>query len=75
VCDRSLGVAVRKNSPLSRLESVEIVWSPTPATVAKSNLGAYLLRWLEEHLDLRFDTYDQLWRWSVANLEDFWAAM
>src|SRR5262245_21156291 len=31
--------------------------------------------WLAEHKGLRFDSYTQLWEWSVAQIEDFWASI
>ena len=52
----------------------EVLWSPAPEAVQKSNLGAYI-RWLEERRRLRFANYDDLWRWSIANLEDFWGSL
>ena len=30
--------------------------------------------WLEEQRGLRFDSYDELWRWSTDDLEGFWSA-
>ena len=32
-------------------------------------------RWLERERGLRFDGYDALWRWSVEELEAFWASI
>lgn len=29
-------------------------------------------RWLAEHRGLRFDRYEDLWRWSVTDLDAFW---
>src|SRR5277367_4945209 len=31
--------------------------------------------WLESHLGLRFKSYDELWRWSVTDLEAFWRSI
>jgi acetoacetyl-CoA synthetase len=31
--------------------------------------------WVERRHDLRLDGYEDLWRWSVAELRDFWAAI
>jgi len=33
------------------------------------------MRWLEAERDLRFSGYDELWRWSVTDLEAFWASI
>ena len=32
-------------------------------------------RWLRDHRGLSFDSYDALWRWSVDDLEAFWASV
>jgi acetoacetyl-CoA synthetase len=32
-------------------------------------------RWLHETRGLSFDSYDALWRWSVSDLEAFWASV
>jgi acetoacetyl-CoA synthetase len=33
------------------------------------------MRWLESEKGLRFDEYEDLWEWSVTELEDFWASI
>jgi len=33
------------------------------------------LRWLESQRGLRFDGYEDLWRWSVDDLEGFWGSI
>src|SRR5438105_14931302 len=30
------------------------------------------MRWLADHHNLHFDSYDALWRWSIGDLEAFW---
>ena len=32
-------------------------------------------RWLREHRGLSFDRYDDLWHWSVTDLEGFWSSI
>lgn len=36
---------------------------------------ARYLAWLQTHRGLTFESYDALWRWSVTDLEDFWATI
>ncbi len=36
---------------------------------------ARFMAWAGEREGRRFDTYEQLWRWSVDELESFWAAV
>ncbi|MCY3932931.1 MAG: AMP-binding protein, partial [Acidobacteria bacterium] len=52
----------------------DALWRPTAEQVQASHLTRYL-RWLESDRGLRFDGYDDLWRWSVADLEAFWASI
>jgi acetylornithine deacetylase/succinyl-diaminopimelate desuccinylase-like protein len=55
--------------------SGELLWTPSPEVVERSNLTAYV-RWLaaERGLDFGGD-YTAMWRWSVDELEDFWATI
>ena len=52
----------------------QLLWEPSAEMVERSQLTAYT-RWLAETRGLEFGTYDDLWRWSVENLEDFWASI
>ncbi|MCC6434778.1 MAG: acetoacetate--CoA ligase [Acidimicrobiales bacterium] len=52
----------------------DLLWEPTEASKAASNLGQYVA-WLAEQGIGRFDTYDELWRWSVTDLDAFWASI
>jgi acetoacetyl-CoA synthetase len=51
----------------------EIVWAPPADVRATSRIGAFL-DWLAETRDLHFEGYDDLWRWSVDDLDGFWRA-
>ena len=37
-------------------------------------MAAYM-HWLAQHRSLNFDTYEDLWRWSIAHLESFWTSI
>lgn len=52
----------------------EILWRPSAARVETCNLTRYV-RWLEAERGLRFDGYDDLWHWSVTDLEAFWGSI
>ncbi|HEX4701730.1 MAG TPA: acetoacetate--CoA ligase [Pseudonocardiaceae bacterium] len=52
----------------------ELMWTPPPDVLDGSRIGAFLA-WLAEHRGLCMTTYDQLWRWSVADLAGFWSAV
>jgi acetoacetyl-CoA synthetase len=49
----------------------EKLWEPSAELVERSRMTEYM-RWLESERGLRFDGYDELWRWSVEDLEGFW---
>jgi acetoacetyl-CoA synthetase len=51
----------------------KLLWEPEPAFARKTNITAFM-KWLE-HRGLRFGSYDELWRWSVDDLEGFWGAI
>jgi acetoacetyl-CoA synthetase len=56
------------------IQEGDLLWTPSAERVASANLTAYM-RWLEKERNLRFSTYDELWRWSVDELEAFWASL
>jgi acetoacetyl-CoA synthetase len=53
---------------------VKVLWSPPDDARTSTNLGRFLA-WLEARHGLRFETYDELWRWSVADLTAFWSSV
>jgi acetoacetyl-CoA synthetase len=42
--------------------------------MSTSQVGRYL-GWLADRRDVHLDGYDELWRWSVSDLEGFWASV
>ena len=52
----------------------ELLWTPRPEWAAQTNIVAYM-QWLEREHGLHFDDYHSLWRWSVEQLDDFWASL
>ncbi len=52
----------------------EKLWEPSAELVERSRLREYM-RWLEVERRLKFNTYDELWRWSVDDLEAFWSSI
>jgi acetoacetyl-CoA synthetase len=52
----------------------ELLWEPSPASMERSQMTAFMRRVADER-GVQLDGYDALWRWSVDNLEDFWAAI
>lgn len=52
----------------------EWLWTPGADRVSSSNLSAYE-RWLSRERGLRFGGYEDLQRWSVREIEAFWASI
>jgi acetoacetyl-CoA synthetase len=53
----------------------EILWSPTPGSIAQTRLARFAA-WVTEKRGLSFGEptdYDAVWRWSVEHLDQFWA--
>jgi acetoacetyl-CoA synthetase len=55
-------------------ESVQPLWEPSDELKQRANMTHYM-QWLEREKGLRFETREELWRWSVSQLEDFWASL
>jgi len=52
----------------------ELLWTPSQDRVQSSRMSAYR-RWLERERGLRFAGYEDLWRWSVGDLDGFWGSI
>ncbi len=48
-----------------------ILWQPSAERVAGARITEYQ-NWLEEHHGLTFADYNELWDWSVTEIEQFW---
>jgi acetoacetyl-CoA synthetase len=59
---------------MTNVPAPRLLWTPSQALQDSSNIRAYM-HWLETTRGLRFASYDDLWRWSVADLEAFWESL
>jgi acetoacetyl-CoA synthetase len=50
------------------------LWKPSAEDRDRAELTRFM-RWLGERQGRRFADYDELWRWSVEELEQFWAGI
>ncbi len=50
------------------------LWEPSEAVKQQANMTHYM-QWLAREKGLHFQTREELWRWSVTQLEDFWASI
>ena len=52
----------------------QVLWTPPADVRDRTEIGSYL-GWLRRERELEFADYDALWRWSVSDLEGFWASI
>ncbi|WP_406026272.1 acetoacetate--CoA ligase [Nocardioides sp. NBC_00850] len=57
-----------------QIEQGDIVWTPPADVLATSRVGEFLA-WLARERDLEMTTHEELWRWSVTDLDGFWSAV
>jgi acetoacetyl-CoA synthetase len=48
----------------------DLLWTPSRQMIERATMTRFM-----RDLDRGFETYDDLWRWSVEDLEGFWAAI
>ncbi len=58
----------------STLETNPPLWEPSDETKQQANITHYR-QWLASEHGLTFETYQDLWAWSVNHLKDFWATL
>jgi acetoacetyl-CoA synthetase len=51
-----------------------ILWEPSEQFKADTAMARYM-RWLSDERGVHVTGYDQLWQWSVEDLEGFWASI
>ena len=52
----------------------EAIWTPPADWRGRFEMGRYV-EWLRLERGLDFPGYDELWRWSVTDIEGFWASI
>src|SRR5579859_2434949 len=56
------------------LNEGDLLWTPSRERVERAKVTAFT-RWLAAARGKNFASYDELWRWSVDDLEGFWQAV
>lgn len=59
---------------MTKIKDGTLLWTPSAEFKSASNLAHYL-RWLEQHRQLSFDNYTELWNWSTTEIEEFWGSL
>ncbi len=52
----------------------ELLWTPSDEQVQRATLTRYQA-WVEDRHGLAFERYEDLWRWSVADIDAFWSSI
>ncbi len=52
----------------------DVLWTPSREYMDASRLSGFM-QWLGTERGLHFDGYDQLWEWSVTDLDGFWSSV
>ncbi|MYX37445.1 MULTISPECIES: acetoacetate--CoA ligase [unclassified Streptomyces] len=50
------------------------VWVPAQRAIDRARITEFT-RYVAEHYDVRPESYEELWQWSVTDLEAFWSAV
>jgi acetoacetyl-CoA synthetase len=52
----------------------EVLWEPSNETRERSNISKFM-NWLESEKRLNFKNYQELNKWSITNISDFWESI
>ena len=52
----------------------DLLWTPSEERKSQANITRYMA-WLRETRGLHFALYEDLWRWSVEDIEGFWGSV
>ena len=55
-------------------ENKKPLWTPSQERIENSNLHSYM-KYLQEEYNLSFDSYSELYNWSVQEIEKFWKSL
>jgi acetoacetyl-CoA synthetase len=55
-------------------EEPQLLWEPSDEWIARTTLSRYR-EWLGSERGLSFGSYEELWQWSVDDLEGFWSSV
>ena len=59
---------------MTQVREGDLLWTPSEERKAQANITNYMA-WLRRSRRLDFAGYEELWRWSVDDLEAFWGSV
>ena len=51
-----------------------VLWTPSETIKEEAKITAYM-KWLNARNGFSFETYEELWKWSVTDIENFWGSI
>jgi acetoacetyl-CoA synthetase len=63
-----------KGVRVTTVQEGQLLWEPSQLLIDGSVMLEYM-RWLAANRDLHFQTYAELWQWSIADLAAFWTSI
>jgi len=64
---------IRHRVRQSKMPAGKMLWKPDPTSARRTNIAGFM-KWLEKR-GQAFGSYEELWKWSVDDLEGFWGAV
>ena len=55
-------------------DAARVLWSPRADALTTSQAGRFI-GWVQQNRGVDVGTYDELWKWSVTDLEAFWTSV
>ncbi len=52
----------------------KLLWQPSKKQIEQANMTRFI-NFVNQEYGLKFGSYDALYKWSVENIPDFWAAV
>src|ERR1700756_4360903 len=67
--------SVQRRSPFMTVtDRPDILWRPTAHDIEYANVTRFM-RWLSDRRGVVHTTWNDLWEWSVHDLDEFWSAV
>ena len=73
-CDGPMSPDRRGATRMTETTEGTPLWEPSAELKENAVISRYM-RWLAEEKDLSFDGYQELWEWSVTDVDGFWASL
>src|SRR5690625_6878215 len=59
---------------MGKIQEGTLLWEPSEERINESALYDYI-NWLKKHKIIHINNYNELWNWSVNDIESFWESM